>query len=130
MTGEGGYVPIRSKACARLISGWVSLTVCLTFPALAREKTDLVVMKNGDRITCEIKNLDAGVLKVDLDYVDGAISIDWRKVARLESKFLFLVQLEDGSVYSGKVINAQVPEGAPVKFEIRTVEDASVMVDK
>ena len=123
-------MPKRPITRARLISVLVSLTACLTLPALARESTDSVVMKNGDRITCQIKSLDAGVLKVDLDYVDGTISIDWQKVARLESKFLFLVQLQDGSVYSGNVINAQVLEGDPIKFEIRTAGGDSPVVEK
>ncbi len=106
------------------------LAACLALPALAREKTDVLVMKNGDRITCQVKSLDAGVLKVDLDYVDGTISIDWLKVARLESNYLFRVQLQDGSVYSGKVINPEALAGAPLKIEIRTEEDESVVVDK
>ena len=53
-------------------------------------------MKNGDRITCEVKGLEGGVLTVNLDYVDGTLSIDWLKVARLESSYLFLVTLQDG----------------------------------
>lgn len=28
-------------------------------PVFARESTDVIVMKNGDHITCEIKGLDA-----------------------------------------------------------------------
>jgi putative salt-induced outer membrane protein YdiY len=123
-------VPERPIAHARLISVLVSLAACHAFPALAREKTDLLVMKNGDRITCQVKSLDAGVLKVDLDYVDGTISIDWLKVARLESKFMFLVQLQDGSIYSGTVINPEALEGAPLKIEIRTEAEQSVVVDQ
>jgi putative salt-induced outer membrane protein YdiY len=123
-------VPERPIAHTGLISVLVSLAACLAFPAFARPKTDLLVMKNGDRITCEVKNLDAGVLKVNLDYVDGTIAIDWLKVARLESNFMFLVQLQDGSIYSGKVVNAEALEGAPVKIEIRTEEEESVVVDK
>jgi len=106
------------------------LAACSTSPALARPKTDVLVMKNGDRITCQVKNLDAGVLKVDLDYVDGTISIDWLKVARLESTYLFLVQLEDGSIYSGKLINTEEVKGTPVRIEIRTEEEETVVVDK
>jgi hypothetical protein len=29
---------------------------------VARDKSDVLVMNNGDRLTCEIKGLDAGVL--------------------------------------------------------------------
>jgi len=39
-------------------------------PAAARPKVDVIVMSNGDHITGEIKGLNAGVLRVDLDYVD------------------------------------------------------------
>jgi putative salt-induced outer membrane protein YdiY len=108
----------------------VSLAACLALPALARPKTDVLVMKNGDRITCQVKNLEAGVLKVDLDYVDGSISIDWLKVARLESNYWFVVQLQDGSVYSGRVITPEALKGAPLKIEIRTEEEQPMVVDK
>jgi hypothetical protein len=40
----------------------VGLAVLLTTPMLAREKTDVLVMRNGDRMTCEIKGLSTGVL--------------------------------------------------------------------
>ena len=67
-------------------------------PALfAREKTDVLVMKNGDRLTCQVKGLDAGVLYVSFDYIDGTASVEWSKVARLESDQLFIVKTEDGS---------------------------------
>ena len=42
-------------------------------------------MKNGDRFTCEIKGLSAGVLSASLDYVYGTIAVQWSQVARLES---------------------------------------------
>jgi len=92
---------------------------CLTYPAFCRDKTDVLVMKNGDRLTCEVKRLEGGVLQADLDYVDGTVSIDWLKVARLESTALFLVQLNDGSVYSGKIITPETLSGIPVKIEIQ-----------
>ena len=85
----------------RLISLLVLL--CLTTQLFARDKTDVLVMRNGDRITCEAKGLDAGVLYVSIDYVDGTTSVDWSKVARLESKQLFVVKTEDGSVYTGEL---------------------------
>ena len=85
-------------------------------------------MKNGDRITGEIKRLENAVLVVDLDWVDGSISIDWFKVARIESKFLFIVKLEDGSVYSARVIT---PEGAaPTNLEIQQEGAEPLAVEK
>jgi len=75
--------------------------VLFTTTLLARDHTDIIVMQNGDRITGEIKSLESGVLKIDIDYVDGAISVQWFKVARVESKQPFIIQMEDGSVYTG-----------------------------
>jgi hypothetical protein len=45
------------------------LTLALLFPVqlYARDKTDIMVMTNGDRLTCEVKGLDAGVLYVSFD---------------------------------------------------------------
>jgi hypothetical protein len=34
----------------------------LTTPLFARESTDVIIMKNGDHLTGEIKGLNAGVL--------------------------------------------------------------------
>jgi len=76
-------------------------------------------MKNGDRVTCEVKALQAGVLKVNLDYVDGTISVDWLKVARLESSYLFLVTLQDGSKYSAKVISPETVDGTSVELALQ-----------
>ncbi len=96
--------------------------------ASARAKTDVIVMKNGDRITGEIKRLENAVLVVDLDWVDGSISINWFKVARLESTALFIVKLEDGTVYSARVITPEGP--APVNLEIQPVDAESLTVEK
>jgi hypothetical protein len=41
------------------------------WPLAAREKTDVLVMKNGDRLTCEIKSLSADVLYITLDNALG-----------------------------------------------------------
>lgn len=61
-------------------------------------------MKNGDRLTCEIKGLTSGSLYVSLDYVDGTISVDWSKVAHLESRQAFIIEDENGSVFTGAIV--------------------------
>ncbi len=115
----------------RMKSILLSALVLLAFPAFSRDKTDVVVMKNGDRFTCEVKRIEGGVLEADFDYVDGTVSIDWLKVARLESKALFLVQLQDGSFYSGTVIIPEALNGIPVKIEIKQNENQeSLTIDK
>lgn len=38
-------------------------------PLYARDKADVMIMKNGDRMTCEVKVLEAGVSYVDVEYI-------------------------------------------------------------
>src|ERR1700756_212570 len=90
----------------------------LTLPVFAREKTDVLVMKNGDRLTCEIKGLDEGVLYASFDYILGTSSVQWSKVAYLESKQLFIVKTVDGSVYSGALGTAETGDKRPLKIEV------------
>jgi putative salt-induced outer membrane protein YdiY len=94
------------------------LVVLLTVSLFARDKTDSLVMKNGDRMTCEVKGLNAGVLYVSFDYIDGTASVDWSKVAYLESKQLFVVKTEDGSVYTGTLRTAEGSGGRPMRIEV------------
>jgi hypothetical protein len=95
-----------------------------TTPLFARDKTDVLVMKNGDRMTCQIKGLDAGVLYVSFDYIDGTASVEWSKVARVESNELFIVKTEDGSVYTGKLNTAESAVGRPVQIKIVEIPQA------
>jgi len=119
------------RTIAKTIAVLLALTACLAPPSFARAARDTLVMRNGDRITCEVKGLDNGVLRVNLDYVDGTISIDWLKVARLESDYLFLVTLQDGSAYSAKVISPETAEGDVVKLSIQPEgEQQSFLVDR
>jgi hypothetical protein len=101
----------------------VFILVFASVPLCAREKSDVIVMKNGDRMTCEVKGLETGVLYVSFDYIDGTTSVDWSKVARLESKQSFLVKTEDGSVYTGTLRTSETPAGHPVRIQV--VESAA-----
>jgi len=108
--------------------------VLLVTPAFARKTTDVIVMKNGDRMTCEIKALSDGVLSVSLDYVDGTIFVQWAKVAKIESAQKFIVTTQDGTVHSGTIVSAEGEPAEPMKIEIaetgaeKTVVDASQVV--
>src|ERR1700683_1192082 len=88
----------------------VLMSLIFVAPLFAREKTDVLVMKNGDHLTCEIKGLDQGVLYVSFDYILGTSSVQWSKVAYLESKQLFIVKTTDGSVYSGTLSTAETED--------------------
>jgi putative salt-induced outer membrane protein YdiY len=105
------------------------LILLLAGPVFARKAIDVLVMKNGDRLTCEVKRLDAGVLYISLDYVDGTILVDWSKVARLESSQLFLVHTQDGLVYTGSLATTEAPAGRPVQIQVIGTSKESVALD-
>ena len=92
--------------------------VLFTTALLAREHTDVIVMQNGDRITGEIKSLESGVLRIDIAYVDGAVSVAWTKVARIESTQPFIVKTEDGSVFTGALGTDPASAGRPMTLRV------------
>jgi hypothetical protein len=107
----------------------ILFTLLVPMPLLARENTDVIVMKNGDRITCEVKGLNGGVLYVNPSYILGTISVDWTKVARLESKQLFIVKTESGSVYTGTLNTAETPAGHPMEIQVAETPEKKVVLD-
>ena len=88
-------------------------------PALqAREKTDVIVLKNGDKITCEVKGLASITLYISVDYILNTISVDWTKVDHIESKQLFLVRTQGGVVYTGSLSSPETPDRRPLELEV------------
>lgn len=101
----------------------------LTLPIYAGPSTDVLVMKNGDHMTCQIKGLSGGVLYVSLPYVIQTLSVDWSQVARLESKQLFLIKTEDGSVFRGTLATAEREGGRPVAIEVAVAPHKKVVLE-
>jgi putative salt-induced outer membrane protein YdiY len=101
--------------------------ILFTVPLYARDNTDVMVMTNGDRLTCEVKGLDAGVLYVSFDYIDGTASVNWSKVASLESKQLFVVKTEGGEVYTGKLRTPESAADRPIKIQVVTADVEKVL---
>ena len=95
----------------------------------ARSKTDVLVMTNGDHLTCEIKGLGAGVLYASFDYILSTQSVQWSKVDHVESTQLFIVRTENGSVYSGTIATVSAPGTRPVEIEIASAPEQKVTVD-
>ncbi|MGA2372774.1 MAG: DUF481 domain-containing protein [Candidatus Korobacteraceae bacterium] len=101
----------------------------LSAPLAAGDKTDVVFMKNGDRLTCEIKGLDSGVLYVSVDYLLGTQSLEWSKVEHLQSKHLFIVKTQDGSTYAGTLSTVETERARPVKLKVIETEGQTVVLD-
>ena len=98
----------------------------MTVSALAGEKTDVVVMKNGDRMTCEIKGLRSGILYISVDYIIGTLSLEWEQIVRIESGRTFLLRTESGSVYQGTLKTENPASEGPMTITV--VGDANEMM--
>jgi hypothetical protein len=70
--------------------------------ASARPKTDVVILANGDRITCEIKELTRDKLKVKTDSA-GTIEIEWEDIVSIKSDYYFRVEDSSGHRYFGEI---------------------------
>ena len=82
-------------------ASWLALLLGpLCLPASAGPKIDVVHLKNGDRITCEIKKLDRALLTVSTDPMD-TVSLHWDSVGSIASPRLFEVELASGDVHYG-----------------------------
>ena len=95
----------------------------------AAEKTDVVVLLNGDHLTGEVKGMSRGQLDFKTDDA-GRPSIEWVKVARLTSTHTFEVGLSSGKKYYGTLSSPsdqkiQVGTG---EADVFTVEDIITLV--
>ncbi len=97
--------PAAAAPRARLL---LLLVVLAAFcqPLAAAPKTDVVILKNGDHITGEVKSLEYNQLKLSTEHM-GTIYIEWDKIARLESNQYLLLERTDGTRYYGQLVAAE-----------------------
>lgn len=69
---------------------------------------DTVWLKNGDRLTGTIKFFDGSKLLLQTDY-GGAIALDWKKIATLESDQELLVKQDDVNGERARSLQAAEP---------------------
>ncbi len=80
------------------------LMIMLLIPltSYAVERTDIVILNNGDRVTGEIKSLEAGLLELKTDTM-GTIRIEWRFISELISDKNQSVEVTDGRRWLGQL---------------------------
>ncbi|MGO9932685.1 MAG: DUF481 domain-containing protein [Steroidobacteraceae bacterium] len=87
----------------RLATAWGMIVLLFAaIPALARDKTDVVTLQNGDRLTGEIIQLEHGQLELKTDAM-GTVYIEWPKVAALSSPVVFMVEQLGGKHEFGRL---------------------------
>jgi hypothetical protein len=95
------------------------LVVLACFPVSAKvTRHDVIIMKNGDHKTGEVKKLENGVLYIATDYFSGSIGLDWLQVAKVESTAGFQIVLKDGNRTAGTIQKVSEEEAPGKDFEI------------
>jgi putative salt-induced outer membrane protein YdiY len=97
------------------------LLIAVVQPSLAKRRDDVVVMKNGDRFTGEIRGLQRGELSFKAGYMKDSVRLDWNRVERLESQDQFIVALVNGRRYAGRIEKIEGEQAT--KSEFRIVSD-------
>ena len=87
-------------------------------------KTDVLVLRNGDRITGEVKGLARGKLDYSTDDA-GRLSVEWEKVARITSVHSFDIEDSFGKRYFGRL--APSSRDGYVVFQSGGADTLSVM---
>jgi hypothetical protein len=100
-------IPQQPTARFRLLA---LATACLLAGAspLFAQKTDKLVLKRGDEITGEVKELNRGKLSYKTDDM-GTLSIEWDKVAHLTSANYFDVENKLGVRFFGQLAASEEP---------------------
>jgi hypothetical protein len=75
--------------------------------AFAAAKTDVVTLKNGDRLTCEVKELARGQLKLSTDDI-GTIYVEWDKVASVQTAGVYQVTTTSGALFVGTLASGGI----------------------
>ncbi|HET6564652.1 MAG TPA: DUF481 domain-containing protein [Xanthomonadales bacterium] len=78
----------------------ILVLACYSLPAVAAPKTDVVVLKNGDKVTGEIKSLLRGQLELSTDHM-GTILIEWAQVQQVLSNTGQSIELTNGTRFFG-----------------------------
>ena len=81
----------------------ISIIVTFSFA----QKTDVVVVRNGDQITGEVKSLQSNVLTFKTDDM-GTLKIKWDRVLHIVSRNTFRVELKNGLIILGSLDSTEI----------------------
>jgi len=90
--GAPWFVRILVGCCGLLLWSTVALA----------QKTDIITLDNGDRITCEIQELERGRLRCKTDAM-GTVYIEWDRVAAIDTDKTLEIELDNGRRYFGSI---------------------------
>ncbi|MEJ2109438.1 MAG: DUF481 domain-containing protein [Acidobacteriota bacterium] len=102
--------------------------LCGCLPARAREKSDLLVLKNGNSVHGEIVRLQRGLLTCKTASM-GTLEIKWEDLAQISSNFQFAVEDTNGQLFVGRIEVGEEPESIHVvgRRPVRNLKHLSIV---
>jgi len=95
--------PTRLAACSsRLVLASAFIAGLAFAGAASADKSDIILFKNGDRLTGEVKTLDRGKVSFDTN-ATGVIKVEWDDIEQLYSNTTFEVALDNGERLYGSL---------------------------
>ena len=122
-TRQGAH---RAAAALLLIAGAL---VCDLAWGYARDKTDVVTLRNGDHLSGDIVSLEFGILTLKTDNM-STLNIEWPAVRSVTSKFDFAIERNDGSKYHGTITTGEDGSELVVTSEAGTVRIPMTQIER
>jgi len=85
---------------------WIIL-FCLSMDGVWAQKTDTVLINNGDRVIGEVKKMQYGILKLSTESM-GTVKIEWEDVVQLRSDKRYEIILDNTQVILGFIDSTSV----------------------
>lgn len=111
-----------NRTALRNVGVFVAILLCAVSVTASRDD-DVVILKNGDRMTGEIKSLQRGELRFKASYMAEAVRLDWTKVQWLQSRSQFLIFLTNGQRFTGSLAVASATASGNENFSIGVDKD-------
>ena len=80
-----------------------TLTLALAMAGLAYAQVDVVELKNGDRISGSIKEMDGEFLIIDTPYTEK-LKIDWKEVVAVTTDKPFVVRIKPDKYVNARIV--------------------------
>jgi putative salt-induced outer membrane protein YdiY len=100
-----------------VLAGFMLMFSCAACLGKANRR-DTIIMKNGDRITGEVKKLEQGVLYIETDYFSGSVGVDWMQVEKVESTATYQIVLDDGKRLAGTISKVETQVAPDKDFKV------------
>lgn len=97
----------RKRSCAGFVTALLALLVFSgSAEAKERDKTDIIHLKNGDRVTGTILSLQYGELQLDTSSM-GTVTLKWEWVTTIDSVYSFDVEIIGATHYYGRIVPSE-----------------------